>query len=141
EGERVNGVGDTLLATESRPSKHQELRSGRIGAACLVTMRKRRVEQCLICEIELGRPVGGEAAGELLPALIDIAVNGITIASGQKLAWNFHEMLLIVRPTQTARQFQIGRDVVIRLAESRIRVERVGILAEEIVVPLPVQAC
>ena len=48
-------------------------------------------------------------------------------------------MLLIVRPAQSAGQFQIGRDIVIGLAKTGIGIQHIRILAEEIIVTLIVQ--
>ena len=49
-------------------------------------------------------------------------------------------MLLVVRPAQTAGQFQILRDVVIGLTEARIGIQHIGILAQEIIVAFIVEA-
>ena len=48
-------------------------------------------------------------------------------------------MLLIFRPAQTGRQLQIAEDIVIGLAERGIGIQRIGILAQKIIVPLIVQ--
>ena len=45
-------------------------------------------------------------------------------------------MFLIFGPAQTRRQLQIAEDIVIGLAEPGIGIQRIGILAEEIIVPL-----
>ena len=49
-------------------------------------------------------------------------------------------MLLVVGPAHAAGQLQIVGDVVIGLAEPRIGIQRIGILAEEIIVTLIVEA-
>ena len=56
-----------------------------------------------------------------------------------KLAGNIDEMLLIFGPAQAGRQFQIGEDIVIGLAERGIGIERIGILAEKIIVTFIVE--
>ena len=48
-------------------------------------------------------------------------------------------MLLVIRPAQSAGQFEIVEDIVIDLAESGIGIEHIWILTEEIIVPLIVQ--
>ena len=48
-------------------------------------------------------------------------------------------MLLVVRPPQAADQLQIVRQAVIRLAERRIGVQHIRILAQKIIVPIIVE--
>src|SRR6185437_16191583 len=62
------------------------------------------------------------------------------VTLGKDGARNVDEMLLVVRPAQTARELQIVEDVVIYLAEARIGIEQIGILAEEIVMPRIIEA-
>ena len=61
----------------------EQHRAGRIGAAGLVAMRVGAIDQRLIGEIELRRPVGGGAARQLVPLLVDDAGDGIAVAVGQ----------------------------------------------------------
>ena len=49
-------------------------------------------------------------------------------------------MLLIVGPTQTRRQFHVFEDVIISFAKGGVRIQSVRILAQEIIVPLAIQA-
>ena len=49
-------------------------------------------------------------------------------------------MLLIFGQAQAADEFQLIEDVVIDLAERRIGIEHIGILAEKIIVTLIVEA-
>src|SRR6185312_8405601 len=62
-----------------------------------------------------------------------------TISSDQKFTGYVGEMLLIFRPTQAADQLHIVRDVIVGLAKCGVGIQRVGILIEEVVVPLVVQ--
>src|SRR6185437_12901426 len=57
-----------------------------------------------------------------------------------KLAGNEREMLLILRPAQAGGQFEIGRDIVIGLAERCVGIENVRVLAAKIIVTIAVQA-
>src|SRR6185437_15767019 len=45
----------------------------------------------------------------------------------------------VVGPAQAARQLQVWRDVVINLAEQRVGIQIVGVLAEEVVMALIVE--
>src|ERR1044072_7694606 len=99
----------------------------------------RTIDQCLVGEAQLWRPVDGRAARELIPLLIDYPGGWITPTGDKQLTWNIGEVLLIFRPAQTADQLKVAEDVVIDLAERRVRIERVGILAEEIIVPLVIE--
>ncbi len=116
-----------------------EHRARRIGAAGLVAMRVGEIDHALIGEIELGRPVQHGAARPFAPFLIEIAGGGITEAVGQQFAGDFDEMFAVVGPAQTAREFQVSRDVVVHLSEHRIGIQRVGILAQEVIVARIVQ--
>ena len=118
----------------------QQLRARRIGAASLIAVRIGAVDQGLIGEIELRRPVDGGAASELIPLLVHHAGNGIAIPGHEQFARDVREMLLILGPAQAGRELQIAEDVVIRLAETRIGVQRVGILAQKVIVSLVVEA-
>src|SRR6185312_16804052 len=63
----------------------------------------------------------------------------ISPAVVENLAGNFHEMLLVVGPAQTAGELQIVGELVIRLAKAGIGTEGVGVDASEIVVTLPIK--
>src|SRR6185437_2405711 len=115
-------------------------RTRRIGSAGLVAVGIRAVDQCLIREIKLGCPIDGCATRQLIPLLIDDAGARIAIAMYEQFAGYEREMLLIFRPTQTSRQLQIVQNIVIGLAKSRIGIQCVGILTEEVVVTFVVQA-
>ncbi len=107
----------------------QKYRAGWIGPSRLVAVRIGCVDQCLIGEIQLRRPIGGETASPLIPLLIDNANRRIAITLIDQFAWNIDKMLPVVRPAQPGRKFQIAGDVVIRLTESGIGIQRVGVLA------------
>src|SRR6185312_10867829 len=49
-------------------------------------------------------------------------------------------MLLVLRPAQAAGEFQIVRDVIISLAKRGVGIERVGILATEVIVTVAIEA-
>src|SRR6185437_10743180 len=93
----------------------------------------------LIGEGKFRRPVRDGTAGELAPALIDMPFDRIAITYHQQLAGDIDEMLLVVGPAQAARQLQVWRDVVINLAEQRVGIQIVGVLAEEVVMALIVE--
>ena len=106
----------------------------------LYSHANRTIDQCLIGEIELRRPVDGGAARELVPLLIDHAGAGIAISGHEQARLGYREMLLVFGPAQTACQLQIGEDIVISLAKTRIGIQRIGILTQEIIVPFVVKA-
>ncbi len=134
ESQRMDRVGLIAFA------KRNQHRARRVRAACFIAMREGAIDQSLIGEIELRRPIGDEAAGELAPILIHHARARIAIAAGGELAWYQGEMLLILGPAQTAGQLEIIGDLVIGFAEQRIRVQAIWVLAEKIIVTLVVEA-
>ena len=68
------------LPTDCLPLNDRKDRARRIGAAGLVAMRVGPIDQSLIGEIELRRPVDGGAARELVPLLVHDAGDGVAIA-------------------------------------------------------------
>ena len=119
-------------------------RAGRILAASLVAVAVRRIDQSLIGEIEFGLPAQHRAAGQLMPGLVHGRrgrIARIAVIERQRLGRDFDEMLGVIGPAQTTREFQILSDVVISLAETRIGIDGVGVLAVEVVVPAPVELC
>ncbi len=118
----------------------QQLRARWIGATGLVTMRIRAIDQRLIREIQFRRPIYGGATRQLTPLLIYHASGGIAISGNEQFARNIGEMLLVLRPAQTGRELQIAEDVVVNLAEPCIGIQRIGILAQEVIVSLVVEA-
>ncbi len=133
ERQRMIGIGIT----------HRELwQHGprRIGPASLVAMRVGAVDKRLIGEGEFRCPVQRGTAGDRIPLLVNGAGGGIARAIIEKLARNIDEMLLVLGPPQTGSEFQGLEDVVIGLAEGGIGIERVGVLAKKVIVPLIVEA-
>jgi hypothetical protein len=103
-------------------------------------MRDRGIDQRLVGEIQIGRPIRDQASRQRIPLLVGHAENRITISGREHFARNVDKMLLVFRPASARRQFEIVRDVVIGLAERRVGIEHIGVLAYEIVVPLIVEA-
>ncbi len=111
----------------------------RIGTARFVTARIGTVNQRLIGEIELGRPVHYCATGEFIPLLVHYPCDGITIAVCEEFTWNVGEMLSIFGPTQATRQLHVIGNVIIDLAKAGIGIQRIRVLAEEIIVTIIVK--
>ena len=68
----------------------------------------------------LGVQFDSRAPGELIPLLVHDIGNRIAIATREQFARNIGEMLLILSPTQTSREFEIGCDVIIDLPEGGV---------------------
>ena len=104
-------------------------------------MRIRAIDKRLIGEIELRRPVQHGAARQLGPiAGSRHRVIGIAIALRDDFARNIDEMFLVDRSSADRPSASDPGDIVIGLAEPRIGIQRIGILAQEIIVSFVVEA-
>ncbi len=112
----------------------------RVCTTRFVAMRICAVDQCLIGEIQFRRPVQTCTAAELAPLLIDHAGRWIAPALGEQLAIDHGEMFAVFGIAQAQRGFQVRQNIEVGLAEGREGIQCVGVLAEEIVVPIIIKA-
>ncbi len=127
-------LGEAVLDAAAENRNHAR----RIGAAGLVSARIGAVEKRLVGEVELGRPGCHEPARELLPALVQIAGGRDPLEGQPGPARKFLEALLVDGKAQTARELQVGRELIIDFAKPRVGIDPVGIDAEKIIVALSI---
>src|SRR5580692_4959594 len=110
----------------------------RVRPAPFITARIGAVEQRLIGEIELRRPVGNETSRPFPPFLIENTRDRITLSDNKSPTGNFCEAFLIVGPAQTASELYVRQHLIIDLAETSIGVQAIRIFAAEIIVTVAV---
>ncbi len=76
---------------------------------------------------------------QLIPLLVDDLNDRITITLRIQFARNIAEMLLVLGPAQPRGELQIGQEAIISFTKCRVRIQRVGILAEKIIVAVTVE--
>ena len=116
-----------------------EVRTRWIGAACLVAMGVGAIDQCLVGEIELGRPVDGGAARKLVPLLIHDAGDVIAVAGNERVRLGYRRNASCPRSSARRRSVSDRLRHCNKPRRNRHRNSAIGILAEEIIVSFIVQ--